>query len=305
MIYNPFVSVIIPNYNYALFLDERILSVLNQTYQNFEVIILDDNSTDNSVDVINRYKDNPHVTHVVVNSTNSGSPFSQWKKGIDLAKGDWIWIAESDDSSDSLFLSRMTEKILPDVSIIFCRSIRYDEHGRKFETYENGLWSNTWDGSDFIRQFLSRSNVIHNASSVLFRKDKALQLSLDYTQYKGVGDWMFWINLSLTGKVVFVNETLNYFRRHHTNVTERLMEEGISFVEIKKVVDYLKFKGLMTEYTMRKIEYENYVRYKKLNFPSPQQQKMVSQSWRFGLRHKLWYRAQTLYKRIGYKFNFI
>lgn len=302
---NVLVSVIIPNYNYAHFLDERIQSILNQTYQDFEVIILDDNSTDNSVDVINRYKDNPHVTHLVVNSTNSGSPFSQWKKGIDLAKGDWIWIAESDDSCDSLFLSRMTEKILPDVSVIFCRSIRYDEHGRKFETYENGLWPNTWDGSVFVRQFLSISNVIHNASSVLFRKDKALQLSLDYTQYKGVGDWMFWINLSLTGKVVFVNETLNYFRRHHTNVTERLMEDGISFVEIKRVADYLKFNGLMTEHTMRKIEYENYVRYKKLIFPTPQQQKIVSQSWNFGFRHKLWYRAQNLYKRIGYKFNFI
>jgi len=52
----PLVSVIIPNYNHARFLDERILSILNQTYQNFELIILDDKSTDNSVEVINKYK---------------------------------------------------------------------------------------------------------------------------------------------------------------------------------------------------------------------------------------------------------
>jgi glycosyltransferase involved in cell wall biosynthesis len=53
---NPLVSVIIPNYNHARFLDERIQSILNQTYQNFEVIILDDKSSDNSVEVINKYK---------------------------------------------------------------------------------------------------------------------------------------------------------------------------------------------------------------------------------------------------------
>ena len=54
---SPLVSVIIPNYNHARFLDERIQSILNQTYQNFEVIILDDISSDNSVEFINQYKD--------------------------------------------------------------------------------------------------------------------------------------------------------------------------------------------------------------------------------------------------------
>ena len=57
----PLVSVIIPNYNHASFLDERIESVLNQTFQNFEIIIMDDKSSDNSVDVINKYKDNPKI----------------------------------------------------------------------------------------------------------------------------------------------------------------------------------------------------------------------------------------------------
>lgn len=64
---NPLVSIIIPNYNHSQFLDERIQSVLNQTYRIFELIILDDNSTDNSLEVINRYKDDSHVSHIVVN----------------------------------------------------------------------------------------------------------------------------------------------------------------------------------------------------------------------------------------------
>lgn len=72
----PLVSVIIPNYNHARFLDERIQSVINQTYQNFELIILDDNSTDNSVEVMNQYKDDPHVSQIVVNEVNSGSTYT-------------------------------------------------------------------------------------------------------------------------------------------------------------------------------------------------------------------------------------
>lgn len=83
----PLVSVIVPNYNHAQYLEQRLDTVFNQTYQNFEVIILDDKSTDNSLEVINRYKDNPHLSQIVVNEQNTGSPFKQWDKGINLAKG--------------------------------------------------------------------------------------------------------------------------------------------------------------------------------------------------------------------------
>ena len=94
---SPLVSVIVPNYNHARYLEQRLDSVFGQTYPNFEVIILDDSSTDNSLEIINRYKYNPHLSQIVVNKTNSGSVFKQWAKGLSLAKGEWIWIAESDD----------------------------------------------------------------------------------------------------------------------------------------------------------------------------------------------------------------
>lgn len=81
----PLVSVIVPNYNHARYLEQRLDTVFNQTYQNFEVIIF--KSTDNSLEVINRYKDNPHLSQIVVNEQNTGSPFKQLDKGINLAKG--------------------------------------------------------------------------------------------------------------------------------------------------------------------------------------------------------------------------
>src|ERR1700749_2948806 len=91
------VSVIIPNYNHAQYLKQRIESVLGQTYTDFELIILDDCSTDNSREIIEAYRDHDKVSHLVFNKTNSGSTFNQWQKGIELAKGKYIWIAESDD----------------------------------------------------------------------------------------------------------------------------------------------------------------------------------------------------------------
>ena len=78
----PLVSVIVPNYNHAPYLRERIDSILNQTFQDFELILLDDCSPDNSREIINSYKDNPHVSHIVLNEENSGNTFVQWDLGV-------------------------------------------------------------------------------------------------------------------------------------------------------------------------------------------------------------------------------
>ena len=119
---NPSVSVIIPNYNHAPFLKERIDSVINQHYDNFEVIILDDCSKDNSREVIEQYRNHPKVKHIVYNEANSGSTFIQWHKGFRLAEGEYIWIAESDDVADLDFLAKLTAAINGDKSITIAAS---------------------------------------------------------------------------------------------------------------------------------------------------------------------------------------
>jgi glycosyltransferase involved in cell wall biosynthesis len=86
----PLISVIVPNYNHEKYLKQRLESVFNQTYVNFEVILLDDFSTDSSTNILSEYAKNPKVSHCVFNETNSGNTFVQWNKGIALAKGDYI-----------------------------------------------------------------------------------------------------------------------------------------------------------------------------------------------------------------------
>jgi glycosyltransferase involved in cell wall biosynthesis len=105
------ISIIVPNFNHASFLKERPDSVFNQTYQDFEVILLDDCSTDNSLEVLQEYANHPKVAHFVINEQNTGSTFKQWKKGIELAKGEWIWIAESDDWCEPSLLQELPKLI--------------------------------------------------------------------------------------------------------------------------------------------------------------------------------------------------
>src|SRR6266576_4746622 len=95
----PNVSVVVPNYNHARFLRQRIDSVLGQTYQDFEVILLDDCSTDQSRSIIGEYQNDPRV-RVELNKRNSGSTFKQWNKGVWLVRGEYVWIVESDDDAD-------------------------------------------------------------------------------------------------------------------------------------------------------------------------------------------------------------
>jgi len=120
----PEISVIIPNYNHALFLNKRIETILGQSFKDFELIILDDASADSSRSIIESYRANPKISHIIYNESNSGSPFLQWKKGIEMAKGDWIWIAESDDFANPDFLRLTLGKVKEcgEIALVYCDS---------------------------------------------------------------------------------------------------------------------------------------------------------------------------------------
>lgn len=187
---NPLVSVIIPNYNHARFLDERIQSVLNQTYQNFELIILDDKSTDNSVEIINNYKNNPHVSQIAVNENNSGSTFKQWHKGFELAKGEIIWIAESDDSCDKELLETLVKLYTENNAVlVFCRSCKYETDGRKsiFLHQDYLLGDIIMSGREFVSDYMVQKNAVANASSAIFSRTIAMSLDRQYMTMRGGG----------------------------------------------------------------------------------------------------------------------
>lgn len=245
----PLVSVIIPNYNHARYLKQRLDSVFNQTYQNFEVIFLDDCSTDNSLEVIEQYRDNPHLSRIVVNETNSGSTFKQWDKGIGLAKGEWIWIAESDDCCELFFLEEMVKQIEDREGVVleFCSSQYVDENGVLVPTYND--WNQAlyvWDnGVDFVCERQCKGNSIWNASSAVFSKSVFPKVNKAYRNYKIAGDKLFWIEVALCGGVVHVNKRLNYYRRHSATVSHKRILDGTLFREEHAIMSYIHKQGLV------------------------------------------------------------
>lgn len=244
---NPLVSVIIPNYNHAIYLDQRIQSVLGQTYQNLEVIILDDCSTDDSREVIERYRSNPYIAIIVYNSNNSGSTFKQWEKGIELAKGEIIWIAESDDYCECNFLETLIpcwEKY-PDCSVIETDLWHVDSEGNILDADKRHSGEIVYmNGREFIKYHLIHSNYhIPNASAVTFRKSIAMSVSKDYMDYKAAGDRLFWIYMLERGNMCKVYKPLNYFRQHELKVTGKKERDGTQGRENFKINQYLKRNG--------------------------------------------------------------
>ena len=238
-----FVSVIIPNYNHASYLDERLQSVLGQTYQNFEVIILDDCSTDYSRDVIERYRNHPKVSKIVYNEQNSGSPFKQWYKGFNLAKGELVWIAESDDSCEPTLLQRLVDcfDTYQNLSYAFCRSNYMDENG-KMGSVCQGMFPRDlhMDGREFNHCWMMWRNKVFNASSVLMRKEYALTVNNQYMGYRGAGDWLFWIEMGEKGSVAVVADALNHYRMYSANTTSKARLSGEEDVEDRKIMLYFK-----------------------------------------------------------------
>lgn len=227
------VSVIIPNYNYETYLPQRIESVLAQTYPVQEILLLDDSSTDNSRKVILEYeKKYPTRIRGIFNEKNSGNVFEQWKKGLEAAHGEFVWIAEADDLAAPDFLESLICKFSKDVVMAYSESVMIDERGKRIgENYQDWvrdvdakLWKDDFimPGPDFISNALEVKNVIPNVSAALFRNRNFSAEIDEAKKYRVAGDWIFYISLLQKGNVAFSSRPLNYHRRHSNSVTTAL-----------------------------------------------------------------------------------
>lgn len=235
------VSVIVPNYNYAHTLEERLQSIWAQDYPIFELIVLDDCSTDNSLEQIEalarKYDRN---LRLVENERNTGSAFLQWQKGVNIARGDLIWIAEADDIAEPGFLSKMTNFFKdPELSMAYCQSKQIDESGRFLASdylyYTDDLNKFKWredyvaDGRQEIIEGLAVKNTILNVSSVVWRLDFLRELINEHIEevrkFKVAGDWFLYVKALERAKMGFCADALNVHRRHSSSVTHRLKAE--------------------------------------------------------------------------------
>lgn len=233
----PAVSVIVPNYNHARYLPARLDSILAQSFRDVEILILDDASTDESLDVIAAYRDRADV-RVIVNETNSGSPFAQWLKGLDESRGDLVWIAESDDACAPEFLDTLVGLLRdPFVRVAYANSSVWNERGEVTGDYASmpyltDLSPTKWrepycvPAGREVNDGFGVKNTFLTASAVVFRRfpiDEALRQTL--RGMRVAGDWLFFAAAMRGGDVAYTPRALNHHRRHGESVVGKLLRE--------------------------------------------------------------------------------
>jgi glycosyltransferase involved in cell wall biosynthesis len=244
----PVVSVIVPNYNHAQYLSKRIDSILAQTFVDFEVIILDDRSTDNSREILEKYALQDGRVRLVFNEQNSGSTFMQWNKGVQLAKGEYVWLAESDDWADCTFLEKMLKAIGTDenVGIVYAQSYEVDEEGRiigsrldwtsDLKNCEKWLSDYQNPGIKEINENLCLKNTIPNVSATLIKREAYIAVGMANSKMKYAGDWDLYVKILKHFAIVYVAEHLNYNRRHEKTLRAQKTFTKLAVEEIRQIL---------------------------------------------------------------------
>ena len=265
------VSVIVPNYNYERYLAMRMDSILKQTYPIYEIIILDDASADDSVKIAGKYLQERDNIRLIRNESNSGSVFKQWAKGIQAARGDYIWIAEADDLCEDNFLERLLSSFDKDADVVmtYCQSKQIDDKGRvlaeNYFEYTNDIDKDKWR-SDYIREgtkeiadALAVKNTIPNVSAVVFKKRDISSILDQLVKFRVAGDWFFYVWLLRQGKIGYRAQSLNLHRRHDRGVTKSEDKE-LHYREVADLQDYVVSHFEVAEEAKRKIySYREYL----------------------------------------------
>jgi len=223
----PLVSIVFTSYNHQEYLRQALNSLVNQTYPNIEIIIIDDCSTDGSQKILLEYEHIPNI-NLKLQNQNSGSYVKASNLGASFAKGEYILFAQCDDFSElnqiELLLNAM--KANPGVGVVFSKSNLVDEKGLTFDDDYNGrerrfkksVLTNCLIKGDEMKEFLSFSCVIPNLSAALIQHDIFKSINGFSDKYLVVADWELWLDLSEKTDFYYLPQPLNNFRQHATTI---------------------------------------------------------------------------------------
>lgn len=266
------ISVIVPNYNYERYINHRLTSIIEQEYPIYELIFLDDKSTDRSVELSSKILSDSGIDYqILVNDENSGSVFKQWAKGVSVSKGDYIWVAEADDYCENNFLNEVAKGFTrSDIIIAYCQSKQVDENDKimaeNYLEYTKDISPDKWlnkyynEGIKELSEAMSIKNSIPNVSAVVFKKFDLYEIFNELTEFKVAGDWFFYVWLLKKGGIYFTPQSLNHHRRHSSSVTHSLNAKK-HFEEVCKMQEYVKDIAGTNEVIDKKIaQYRTYLK---------------------------------------------
>ena len=217
----PKISVLIPTYNYAHFLDESIQSVLNQSFRDFELIIVDNNSTDNTDEVVAKYLEDSRVSYHK-NSENLGL-VGNWNKCLSYSHAEYIKFICADDKIHPEMLDKFyaAMELYPNVSLITCDKQLFDGQPWLVELPLKHLQ----DGKKVIFNTMTTKSWIGEPTSVMFRKSN-LNLGIFRNDYTLHVDWEMWNRQLTVGDCYIIPEALAYVRAHASQHTRGVISKA-------------------------------------------------------------------------------
>jgi len=257
----PLVSVCIPAYNNAAYIKETIDSVLNQTYSNLELIICDDKSKDDTVQVIESIHDNRMKLYK--NEKNLGMS-GNWNHCLSKCSGEFIKLICADDILAKNCLEKEVEALISHPTAVLAESDTrlFDLNGKQKGFYKRYKTSGLTDGKTIARAGFFVKNYFGAPLANTFRRSALEKTSGFDTWYTYILDYDFWVQLACMGDVYIIHEPLNYFRvRNDSNTgnvmagdkTEEYVKEHIHLVHKFKEELHLSEADIKKSIRIRKL----------------------------------------------------
>lgn len=237
----PKISVCIPSYNHAHFLTDAIGSVLKQTYTDFELVVVDNCSTDNTAQLVQEYMATDSRVRYVRNHINVG-PQNNLNRCLEVATGEYINILCADDLLEPAALQELIRAFdeHPGISLAGCARLIVNQRLRPIKLLSFSGTPKVLSGAEVIRMCLSTSNLIGEPSAVLFRTRDA-DRGFD-TRYRHLIDLEMWFHLLHKGGFAFIPESLCRIRSHSEQLTRHHLE-SLSIIPDAQLI--------LNEYVMR------------------------------------------------------
>lgn len=259
------VTAIVPNYNHARYLPQRIESILNQTYPLIDIVILDDCSTDNSREVIDAYVQKyPGRVKSIFATTNSGNVFRQWQNGHSQASGDIVWICESDDFCEPTFVERAIRAFRDPSVMLSFGSVQYANTAGAFveglddyrEECEPGIWDRAIvrPASEWFCNGFGVKNAIPNVGGSLWRRFPISEtVWVESSKFKIMGDWFLYSEIAGGGQIAYEPTAVSYFRIHSNNTSgKKAQGNSYYYDEYFRIMQHLKSKWPIPEETLNR-----------------------------------------------------
>lgn len=220
------VSIIVASYNHATFLTQRMESLIHQTYQDIEILVIDDCSTDNSVEILRKYESHPKVKLLV--REQNGGWVTVSNQGVEMSAGEFVIFANCDDDCDPRMIERLViaMQTSPSAGIAFCRSLMIDENNKvlgddyaaREGSFKVRCANDTLLTGKEMSRFLLHSCVIPNLSAALIRRECFTRVGKLSSEYRVCCDWDLFFRIVTIYDVAYIAEPLNKFRQHSMTI---------------------------------------------------------------------------------------